>query len=45
MYYLGKYDATLVINVNRLDRDNRGRSTPVLVVASQAIRSSLKPKP
>jgi len=30
MFYLGRLDATLIIDVNRLDRDDKGQTTPVL---------------
>lgn len=30
MYYLGAIDATLVISINRMDRDDRAQSPPVL---------------
>ena len=44
MYYLEKLDASLVINVNRLDRDNKSQSTPILDVVSKTILSALSPR-
>jgi D-alanyl-D-alanine carboxypeptidase len=41
MYYIEKLDASLVINVNRLDRDNKSQSTPILSVVSKTILSAL----
>jgi D-alanyl-D-alanine carboxypeptidase len=41
MYYVRKFDASFVISVNRLDRDNRSRTTPILALISKAILSSL----
>jgi hypothetical protein len=41
MYYVEKLDASLVINVNRLDRDNRSQSTPIFGVVSRTILSAL----
>jgi hypothetical protein len=42
MYYFAKLDASLVISVNRLDRDNRSRSTPILAVVSKTLLSALR---
>jgi D-alanyl-D-alanine carboxypeptidase len=44
MYYVAKLDASLVISVNRLDRDNKSQSTAILGVVSKAIKS-LEPPP
>jgi D-alanyl-D-alanine carboxypeptidase len=44
MYYIEKLDASLVINVNRLDRDNKSQSTPILGVVSKTILSALGPQ-
>jgi D-alanyl-D-alanine carboxypeptidase len=41
MYYIKKLDASLVISVNRLDRDNKSQSTPILSLASKTILSAL----
>jgi D-alanyl-D-alanine carboxypeptidase len=41
MYYIEKLDASLVINVNRLDRDNRSQSTPIFGIVSRTILSAL----
>jgi D-alanyl-D-alanine carboxypeptidase len=37
MYYFEKLDATLVINVNRLDRDNKSGSTAILGVVANVM--------
>jgi hypothetical protein len=37
MYYVTKVDASFVISVNRLDRDNKSRSTELLNLISKAI--------
>ncbi len=42
MYYFNQLDASLVINVNRLDRDNKSRSEPVLGIVSKIMLSDLK---
>lgn len=42
MYYFSKLDASLIINVNRLDRDNQSRSTPVLGMVSEFLLANLK---
>jgi D-alanyl-D-alanine carboxypeptidase len=39
MYYFEKLDATLVINVNRLDRDNKSRSTAILGMVANLMMS------
>ena len=44
MYYIKKLDASLVISVNRLDRDNKSQSTPILSLASKTILSALGPR-
>jgi D-alanyl-D-alanine carboxypeptidase len=41
MYYLEKPDAALVISVNRLDKDNKAQTTPVLELMLKAIQSEL----
>jgi D-alanyl-D-alanine carboxypeptidase len=41
MYYFEKWNATLVINVNRLDRDNKSQSTAVLGMVSNVMTSHL----
>jgi D-alanyl-D-alanine carboxypeptidase len=41
MYYIKKLDASLVISVSRLDRDNRLQSSPVLSLVSKTILSAL----
>lgn len=41
MYYIKKLDASFVISVSRLDRDNQSQSTPVLAVVSKTILSAL----
>ncbi|MBV9718359.1 MAG: beta-lactamase family protein [Candidatus Eremiobacteraeota bacterium] len=41
MYYFTKFNASLVINVNRLDRDNRPQTTPVLELMTKAIQTEL----
>jgi len=42
MYYFQKFNASLVISVNRLDRDNEGRTTPILALMTKTIRGELK---
>jgi D-alanyl-D-alanine carboxypeptidase len=44
MYYVEKLDASLVINVNRLDRDNKSRSILIYDVVSKTILSALAPR-
>jgi len=41
MYYFEKLDLSLVINVNRLDRDNKSQSTAILDLVSKTILSAL----
>jgi D-alanyl-D-alanine carboxypeptidase len=41
MYYFEKLNATLVVNVNRLDRDNKSQSTAVLGMVSKVMVSHL----
>ena len=41
MYYFEKSNATLVISVNRLDADNKSRSTPLLGMVAKVITSHL----
>lgn len=43
MYYIKKLDASLVISVNRLDRDNKSQSTPILGIVTKTILSALGP--
>jgi D-alanyl-D-alanine carboxypeptidase len=43
MYYFTRLDASLVINVNRLDRDNKSQSTAVLGIVSKVMLSELTP--
>jgi D-alanyl-D-alanine carboxypeptidase len=38
MYYFSKQDATLVVSVNRLDRDNKSQTDPILALMIEAIR-------
>jgi D-alanyl-D-alanine carboxypeptidase len=42
MYYFAKLDASVIVSVNRLDRDNRSRSTPILGLVSKTLLSALK---
>jgi D-alanyl-D-alanine carboxypeptidase len=42
MYYFEKLDASLVISVSRLDRDNQSSSVPVLGIVSQFLMDNLK---
>jgi D-alanyl-D-alanine carboxypeptidase len=44
MYYIQKLDASLVISVNRLDRDNKSQSTPIYAVVAKTILSALGPQ-
>jgi D-alanyl-D-alanine carboxypeptidase len=41
MYYIEKLNLSFVINVNRLDRDNKSRSTAILDLVTQTILSEL----
>ena len=43
MYYFTKRNASLVVSVNRLDRDNRSQTTPILELMTKAIQTELKP--
>jgi D-alanyl-D-alanine carboxypeptidase len=43
MYYFTKLNASLVVSVNRLDRDNRAQTTAVLGLMTKAIRENIKP--
>lgn len=43
MYYFTQLDASLVINVNRLDRNNKSQSEPILGIVSKVILSELTP--
>ncbi len=38
MYYVKKNDASFVISVNRLDRDNRSQTLPILAIVQSALR-------
>jgi D-alanyl-D-alanine carboxypeptidase len=42
MYYLEKPDAALVVSVNRLDKDNKAQTTPVLDLMLKTIQSELR---
>jgi hypothetical protein len=42
MYYIEKLDASLVISVNRLDRDKKSQTTPIYAVVSKTILSALR---
>lgn len=42
MYYFPKFNASLAISVNRLDRDNEGLTTPILALMTKTIRGELK---
>jgi D-alanyl-D-alanine carboxypeptidase len=44
MYYVEKLDASFVISVNRLDRDNKSQSSPILELVSHALVPSLGAK-
>ena len=44
MYYFEKLNATLVISVSRLDRDNQSQSTAILGAVSKAMLSALGSK-
>ncbi len=37
MYHFAKIDATVVISVNRLDKDNQPRTTPFLMAIFKAL--------
>lgn len=37
MYYFANIDATLIINVNRLDRDDKAQTTPVLKAMTETL--------
>ena len=41
MYYIEKLNLSFVINVNRLDRDNKSRTTAILDLVTQTILSEL----
>jgi D-alanyl-D-alanine carboxypeptidase len=43
MYYMEKLDASLVISVNRLDRDNESQSSPIYALLGKTILSTLVP--
>ena len=43
MYYIKKLDASLVISVNRLDRDNESQSSPIYALVGKTILSTLGP--
>jgi D-alanyl-D-alanine carboxypeptidase len=42
VYYLEKLDAAVVISVNRLDKDNKPQTTPILQAVLNAIQTQLK---
>jgi len=44
MYYVEKLDASLVISVNRLDRDNQSKSTAIFGVVGKTLVSALDAK-
>jgi D-alanyl-D-alanine carboxypeptidase len=44
MYYFEKLDASLVISVNRLDRDNEKQSASIFDVVGKTILSALGPR-
>jgi D-alanyl-D-alanine carboxypeptidase len=37
MYYVKRLDASFVISVNRLDRDNRSQTLPLLALVGKAV--------
>jgi hypothetical protein len=37
MYYFPKIDATVIVSVNRLDRDNAAQTTPILKAITEAL--------
>jgi D-alanyl-D-alanine carboxypeptidase len=41
MYYVPKFDASVVISVNRLDKDNVARSAPVFAAVTKALIAAL----
>jgi hypothetical protein len=41
MYYVKEIDASLVISVNRLDRDNQSQSTAIFGLMGKAILANL----
>jgi hypothetical protein len=43
MYYFTELDASLAINVNRLDRDNKSQSSAILGLVSKIMLSELTP--
>jgi D-alanyl-D-alanine carboxypeptidase len=43
MYYIKRLDASLVISVNRLDRDNESQSGPIYALVGKTILSTLGP--
>jgi D-alanyl-D-alanine carboxypeptidase len=43
MYYVKELDASLVISVNRLDRDNKSQSTAIFALMGKTIVSALHP--
>ncbi|HEY1429600.1 MAG TPA: serine hydrolase domain-containing protein [Candidatus Tumulicola sp.] len=38
MYYVAASDASFVVSVNRLDRDNQSQTTPILALIGQAVK-------
>jgi hypothetical protein len=43
MYYVNELDASLVISVNRLDRDNKSQSTAICSLMGKTMLSALRP--
>jgi D-alanyl-D-alanine carboxypeptidase len=44
MYYFDVANASLVVSVNRLDRDNKPQTAPILALMTNQIRSNLSPR-
>lgn len=42
MYYVEKLDLSFVISVNRLDRDNKSQSTPILELIGKTVMSEME---
>jgi D-alanyl-D-alanine carboxypeptidase len=43
MYYVSAWDATMIVSVNRLDRDDKLQTTPVLTAVSEALIATFGP--
>ena len=43
MYYVEKLDLSFVISVNRLDRDNKSQTTPILALIGKTVLAQIKP--